>query len=286
MKHYDVLVIGGGIAGISAAKALDGLKVLLVEKSDRLGGILNQCLHRGFGKDMTGPEYISGILSDFPENINVALKTAVTDITPQKTATLRHENSTEEISFSELILATGCMERPTGHMLIAGSRPEGVYTAGQVQEMINIHGIIPPSPAVILGSGDIGLIVAKHLFENNVEVTIVEIKDQLGGLARNRMWLEGYDVKIMINTTVKKILGEESINGVVLTDGTHIPAKTLIAATGLIPDREILKYKNYPFEIHICGNCKEVFPMVEGVARDAERAANAAIENIRRNNDR
>ncbi len=281
MQHYDVLIIGGGVAGISAAKALKGLRVLIAEKNDRLGGILNQCFHRGFGKDMTGPEYISGILSDFPDNIDVALKTAVTDIRNDKTAVLCSERGITEISFTELILATGCMERPVGHMLIAGSRPEGIYTAGQVQEMINLHGIIPPSPSVILGSGDIGLIVAKHLLENKADVTILEIKDTLGGLMRNQRWIEGYDVKILTGTTIKKIIGEDHLKGVILTDDTFLPARTLITATGLIPDREILKNKLYPYEIHLCGNCREVFPMVEGVIKNAVSSAEDVINRIK-----
>lgn len=283
MQHYDVLIIGAGIAGIAAATCLSGKKVLLAEREDRPGGILNRCMHRGFGRDMTGPEYLSELLSRLPKDISVVLNTTVTSLSPQKTAVLSSRgNGIYEISFSELILATGCMERPIGHMLIAGTRPRGIYTAGQMQEMINIYGITPPSPAVIVGSGDIGFIVAGHMLERGVDVTILEIKDSPTAMARNIRWTEKYPLKVMTRTTVSEIVGNDELEGVILTDGTFLPAKTLLTATGLIPDRELLKNSDYPYEIHICGNCRQVYPMAEAVIRDAQNAAQAALRNLRK----
>lgn len=281
MENYDVLIVGGGAAGISAAKALRERKVLLAERKDRLGGILLQCFHRGFGKEMNGPEYVESILSDFPENINTVPDTTVLDIS-ENTATLANsKKGIYKVKFRELILATGCMERAIGHMDIAGTRPEGVYTAGLMQEMMNIHGIVPKGPAVVLGSGDIGLIMATHLLEKGIDTTVIEINNSLGGLLRNQKWMYEYPVKVRLSVTIKEIIGEKHLEGVLLTDDSFIPCRTLLTATGLIPDRELIRLLPESKNIHICGNANTVHPMIEAVIKEGYSAGLAAYENTR-----
>ena len=159
MEHYDILIIGGGAAGIAAAKAARGAKVLLVDSKPALGGVLLQCTHFGFGKNKSGIQYAADLLQDFPEAITVVLNTTVLSVSEDRTALLSgKEFGRKEISFSRLILAAGCREIPIGALPIGGTRPKGIYTAGQMQEMMNLHGFTPEGPVVILGSGDLGLI--------------------------------------------------------------------------------------------------------------------------------
>ena len=166
MEHYDILIIGGGAAGIAAAKACSGRKVLLADRKPALGGVLPQCAHRGFGKNKSGIEYAADLLTDFPETVSLALNTTVLSVSDDKTAVLSGtEFGRKQISFSQLILASGCREIPMGALPIGGTRPKGVYTAGQMQELMNLYGVVPEGPVVILGSGDLGLIMAKHLAE-------------------------------------------------------------------------------------------------------------------------
>lgn len=281
MQHYDILIVGGGAAGISAAKVIKDRKVLLAERKDRLGGILLQCFHQGFGGEMTGPEYTAGLLSDFPGNTDIRLSTTVLEIKGNTATLAGKEEGIYQITFSELILATGCMERAIGHHDITGTRPKGIYTAGQAQEMINLHGIIPEGPVVILGSGDIGLVVATHLLERGIKVSMVEINPSFGGLVRNRKRMMQYPVDLHFSVTVKEVVGEKNIEGVILTDNTFIPAKSLLIATGLIPDRELLNNTELNDHIHICGNCNTVHPMVEAVVKEGISAGLAAFENTR-----
>ena len=181
MEHYDILIIGGGAAGIAAAKACGGAKVLLADRKAALGGVLLQCAHHGFGKNQNGPEYTAELLEDLPKTLTLSLNTTVVSVSADKKALLRsREFGKKEITFSELILATGCREIPIGALPVAGTRPKGIYTAGQMQEMMNLHGLIPEGPAVILGSGDLGLIMANHLAQAGIAVTLVEKKDACG----------------------------------------------------------------------------------------------------------
>ena len=144
MEHYDILIIGGGAAGISAAKAAAESKVLLVDRKAALGGVLLQCTHHGFGKKKSGIEYAADLVQDFPESVKLALNTTVLSLTENKTALLSgKEFGRKEISFSQLILAAGCREIPMGALPIGGTRPKGIYTAGQMQELMNIHNFTP-----------------------------------------------------------------------------------------------------------------------------------------------
>lgn len=282
MGHYDILIIGGGVAGISAAKAASGAKVLLVDQKPKLGGVLLQCTHHGFGRNMSGIDYAEELLKVFPANITMALNTTVLSVTKEKTALLSgREYGRKWVSFSQLILATGCREIPVGALPIAGSRPKGIYTAGQMQEMMNLHGHIPEGPVVILGSGDLGLIIAKQLAQVGLAVTMVEKKDSCGGMARNQYCLEEYPICLICSDTIVQVQGEKTICGCTTENGINLPCKTLLIAAGLRPERELIWDLGDPEWLHICGNCNKVYPMVEAVIQEGKQAGIVAYEHTR-----
>lgn len=282
MEYYEILIIGGGAAGISAAKAASGASVLLVDRKSRLGGVLRQCSHRGFGKNQTGMEYADGLLEDFPGNVHLAMNTTALSISPDRTALLSGKTfGTRRIRFSQLILATGCREIPPGALKIAGTRPAGVYTAGQMQEMMNLHGAIPQGPVVILGSGDLGLILAKQIAALGLSVTIVEQKDTCGGMARNQRCLSQYPIRLLCGDTVARIHGMPHITGCTTAKGEYLPCSTLLIAAGLRPERELARGLGQPEWLHICGNCRTVHPMVEAVVQEGKQAGLSALKNTR-----
>ena len=282
MEYYDILIIGGGAAGIAAAKSAAGAKVLLADRKEALGGVLLQCAHRGFGKNQTGPEYTEGLLADFPEQITLALNTTVLEVTENKTALLcGKEFGRREVSFSQLILAAGCREIPLGALPVGGTRPNGIYTAGQMQELMNLHSFVPEGPAVILGSGDLGLIMAKQLAEAGLEVTLVEKKETCGGMARNQQNLKGLNVRLICGDTLTRVCGYPDLAGCVTEKGIHIPCRTLLVAVGLRPERELVTHLGNPDWLHICGNCNRVHPMVEAVTQEGKQAGALAYEHTR-----
>ena len=282
MEHYDVLIIGGGAAGIAAAKACAGAKVLLADRRPELGGVLVQCAHRGFGKNKTGREYAAELMADFPETVKLAPETTVLSVSSDRTALLSGKGfGCKPVRFSQLILAAGCREIPMGALPIAGTRPGGIYTAGQMQERMNLHGFVPEGPAVILGSGDLGLILAKHLAEAGLSVTLVEKRESCGGMARNRRCLEEYPIRLICGDTVARVHGTPWITGCTTETGRHLPCKTLLIAVGLVPERELVVSLGSPGWLHLCGNCNEVHPMVEAVVQEGYRAGTAAMENLR-----
>lgn len=282
MEHFDILIIGGGAAGIAAAKACGSVKVLLADRKDRLGGVLLQCAHRGFGKDQRGPEYAAQLLNDFPKSVTLALNTTVLSVSRDKKALLcGREFGRKEMRFSQLILAAGCREIPMGALPIAGTRPKGVYTAGQMQELMNLHGYMPEGPAVILGSGDLGLIMAKQLAEAGLHVTLVEQKDTCGGMAKNRRCLEELPIALICGDTIAQVQGYPQISGCITARGVELPCNTLLIAAGLRPERELVSHLGEPRWLHICGNCNRIHPMVEGVIQEGKLAAMAAIEYMR-----
>lgn len=281
MEHYDILIIGGGAAGIAAAKAARGARVLLVDSKPALGGVLLQCTHFGFGKNKSGIQYAADLLQDFPEAITVALNTTVLSVSEDRTALLSgKEFGRKEISFSQLVLATGCREIPIGALPIGGTRPRGIYTAGQMQEMINLHGFTPEGPVVILGSGDLGLILARQLAQIGLSVTMVEKKSQCGGMARNQHCLEEFPIRLLCSDTIWEVRGYPRITGCVTANGEKLPCKTLLIAAGLIPERELISHLGNPDWLHICGNCNTVHPMVEGVVNEGKQAGLAAVEKL------
>lgn len=282
MEHFDILIIGGGAAGIAAAKECRGARVLLADRRGALGGVLLQCTHHGFGKNQTGIDYASELLQDFPENTRLALNTTVLSISQDKVATLSGKDfGRKQVCFSQLILATGCREIPIGALPIAGTRPAGIYTAGQMQERMNLHGFVPRGPAVILGSGDLGLIMAKQLARAGCAVTLVEQRNRCGGMVRNQRCLQEYPVNLICNATIAEVHGETELEGCTLSDGRHLPCKTLLTAAGLRPERELIFGLGMPEWLHLCGNCRRVHPMVEAVIQEGTLAGKTAMEHMR-----
>lgn len=282
MEHYDILVVGGGAAGIAAAKECKGARVLLADRKPALGGVLLQCAHHGFGKNKTGMEYAADLLEDFPENITLALNTTVLSVSEKKTALISgREFGKKVISFSQLILASGCREIPRGALAIGGTRPKGIYTAGQMQELMNLHGYSPEGPVVILGSGDLGLIMARQLVQAGCSVTLVEKKPQCGGMAKNQRYLTEYPIRLICDDTIACIHGYPQLTGCTTAKGVPLSCRTLLIAAGLRPERELIFGLGNPEWLHICGNCNTVHPMVEAVVNEGKLAGIAAYRNIR-----
>ena len=282
MEYFDILIIGGGAAGIAAAKEAAGAKVLLVDSKNALGGVLLQCTHLGFGKNKSGIQYAADLLLDFPKEITLALNTTVLSVSEDRTALLSgREFGRKTVAFSQLILASGCREIPMGALPIGGTRPKGIYTAGQMQEMMNLHGIVPEGPVVILGSGDLGLIMAKQLAEAGLAVTMVEKKNQCGGMARNQRCLEEHPIRLLCGDTIREVQGYPHITGCVTAKGEKLPCKTLLIAAGLIPERELVTHLGNPEWLHICGNCRTVHPMVEAVVNEGKQAGSSALKHMR-----
>ena len=285
MEYCDILIIGAGAAGIAAAKAALEAgcgKIVLVDRKKQMGGVLLQCAHHGFGQNLSGPEYTQKLLAGFPQNVCWYSETTVVSVSGDKTAELwGSEIGRKTVSFRQLILATGCREIPMGALPIAGTRPKGIYTAGQLQEMMNLYGYQPEGPAVILGSGDLGLVMARHLAERGISVTIVEQKPHCGGMVKNRSCLREFSMKLLCNATVTEVFGEKQLEAVMISDSVRIPCKTLLIAAGLRPERELVSGLEEEEWLHICGNCKMVHPMVEAVVNEGKQAGIAAWEKIR-----
>jgi NADPH-dependent 2,4-dienoyl-CoA reductase/sulfur reductase-like enzyme len=282
MEHYDILIIGGGAAGIAAAKQCRGARVLLADRRPKLGGVLLQCAHRGFGKNQTGMAYAGELTENFPADITLALNTTVLSVSKNRTAMLSGiDFGRKEVSFSQLILASGCREIPMGALPIGGTRPAGVYTAGQMQELMNLHGFRPKGPAVILGSGDLGLIMAAHLAEQGIPVTVVEKRESCGGMARNQRCLQAYPIRLICGDTLAEVHGSPRITGCTTEKGEYLPCETLLIAVGLRPEQELLHGLGNPHWVHICGNCRKVHPMVEAVVQEGKQAGTAAMNELR-----
>ena len=280
MERFDILIVGAGAAGIAAARAAAGhsCSILLTDCGDTMGGILLQCAHRGFGTGLNGPEYAAQLLTDFPQEITFSPCTTVLEITAEKSARLTGGRT---IAFDQLIWAAGCREIPMGALPIAGTRPGGVFTAGQMQALINLHGHRPEGPAVILGSGDIGLVMARQLAELGIFVTVVEQKAACGGLPKNRSCLADFSIPLICNTTAAEVCGYPELKAVVLTDGKRIPCRTLLIAAGLVPEQELVQHLAGARWLHLCGNCRTIHPMVETVVYDGTQAGLTACRNIR-----
>ena len=278
-------------AALSAAGA--GKSVLLCERDPELGGILGQCTHPGFGhgyfhEDLTGPQYAARFIQKISASgIDVRTGTTAISLDGDRTALLSGREGMYRVSFSQCILAAGCRERTIGSLKVAGTRPAGVMTAGTAQQMMNRGGYGIGKKVLILGSGDIGQIMARQVRQAGFEVVcMLEMMDHIGGMERNRReCIEAYHIPVMLRTTVEEILGEGRIRGVVARnldtgERIEISCDTLLTALGLIPDRTLCRklipatdintrYPRLPSWLHLCGNCESVHDIVDSVTKEA-----------------
>lgn len=322
MKTYDIVIIGGGPAGLSAAVAArkSGTEsILILERDKELGGILNQCIHNGFGlhtfqEELTGPEYAGRFISRVKElNIEYKLHTMVMDISSDKVVTaMNREEGMFQIQAKAVILAMGCRERSRGALNIPGYRPAGIFSAGTAQRFVNIEGYLPGRKVVILGSGDIGLIMARRMTLEGAEVQVVaELMPYSGGLKRNIVQcLDDFGIPLKLSHTVIDIKGKERVEGITLAEvdktGKPIPGTeeeyecdTLLLSVGLIPENEISRGMgvelnpitsgpkvNESLETNLegvfaCGNVLHVHDLVDFVSEEAATAGRNAAEYVR-----
>ena len=314
-KEVDVAVIGGGPAGLaSAIKASENADVLLLERGKELGGILQQCIHNGFGnfifkKMLTGPEYAHRFIKMVKETgIEVMTETTVLQINEKKIIATSPEGLFK-INAKAIVLAMGCRERSRAQILIPGTRPAGIYTAGTAQRLINIDGIMPGKRVVILGSGDVGLIMARRFVLEGADVEgVYEIMPKPGGLMRNVVQcLYDYGIPLHLSHTIIDIKGKRRVEGVTVArvdermkpiEGTErfIPCDCLILAVGLIPENELSRQIGIEMDdatggpivdegmetslpgIFACGNVVHVYDLVDDVTVSAEIAGESAAK--------
>ena len=314
---YDVVVIGGGPAGLAAAlKAREKAeKVAVLERNDELGGILNQCIHSGFGlhvfkEELTGPEYAQRYVDMVKEtDISCYLNTMVINVTEDKHVSAMSEDGLLVFEAASIVLAMGCRERTRGQIRIPGTRPAGVFTAGLAQRYVNLENFKPGSRVVILGSGDIGLIMARRLTLEGIKVVgVYELMPYANGLYRNiKNCLDDFGIPLHLSTTVTKIVGSKRVQAVEVSavdenlkpiPGTEeiIPCDTVLLSIGLIPENELSKKAGIELNpvtngpkvdnaletsvkgIFACGNVLHVHDLVDQVTKEAEDAGMYAAE--------
>ena len=318
MRKVDIVIVGGGPAGLAAAvsaKKAGCDNILILERDSELGGILNQCIHNGFGlhtfkEELTGPEYAGRFIHQvFELGIEYKLNTMVMDISEDKVVTaMNREDGLFEIQAGAVILAMGCRERPRGALNIPGYRPAGIFSAGTAQRLVNIEGYMPGREVVILGSGDIGLIMARRMTLEGAKVKVVaELMPYSGGLKRNIVQcLDDFGIPLKLSHTVVDIEGKEHITAVTIAevgpDRRPIPGTeerytcdTLLLSCGLIPENELSSAAgveinrvtsgpvvNESLETNIpgvfaCGNVLHVHDLVDFVSEEAGKAGASAV---------
>ena len=317
----DLVIVGGGPAGMSAAVAAydKGLRnILIIEREESLGGILRQCIHNGFGlhrfgEELTGPEYAYRYEKMVEErDIPYLLNTTVIEVGDDRTVTaMSGEYGIFTVAAESVILAMGCRERPRGALSIPGTRPAGIYTAGTAQKYVNMKGYMPGSRVVILGSGDIGLIMARRMTLEGAKVLAVcELNSYSGGLARNiEQCLNDFDIPLLLSHTVIDVGGRDRVTSVTIAkvDGNRrpipgteqtIPCDTLLLSCGLIPENELTKSCGIPLDrvtggasvdadrqtsvegIYACGNVLHVHDLVDYVSEESAIAGEAAARRV------
>lgn len=311
MKDYDVVVIGGGPAGMGAGleSAKTGAKTLIIERDNRLGGILNQCIHNGFGlhyfkEELTGPEYAHKFKTLVDESdIDVKLNTFVTKIDGKKITMLSPEGL-DTIEPKAIVFAMGCRERTAGNIKLTGTRPAGIMTAGQVQKLVNFYGKVPGKKVVILGSGDIGLIMARRLtFEGAEVLKVLEIMPTSSGLARNiRQCLDDYNIPIHYNTTITEVIGTDRVERIkyakvdekmqpIPETEEELECDLVVLSVGLVPEYDVVtdpqvdtrtgglvvnEYRECEEGIFACGNVLHVHDLVDNVTIESTLAGKNA----------
>ena len=321
MEMHDLVIVGGGPAGMAAAVAAHDAgctDVVILEREPVAGGILMQCIHNGFGlhklgKELTGPEYAAVYEEKVRErNIKIYYEATVTNVSPDRIVTAQSREGILKFQAKAVILAMGCRERSRGALNICGSRPAGVYSAGTAQKLVNCMGYQVGKRVVILGSGDIGLIMARRMSYEGAKVEAVcEVMPYSGGLTRNIVQcLEDFGIPLYLSTTVVQIHGDKRLEGVTIAQvdarrqpieetKRYIPCDTLLLSVGLIPENELTRAAGIPIDpitngaivdencqtqipgVFACGNVLQVHDLVDYVSEEAERAGIAAANFIK-----